>query len=302
MRNIINSIVLCACMAAASCVSTGDSLLHFVGKIPYKQKVYYTGFSDAQKGVTIGYAGAVYYIMDGQKWNKAENHSMCRFGLEMLPDGTCYSCGNGGQVMRSVDNGGTWQRVMSFGKSQPHHARFLSFIDKDRGMIASDKELAYTENGGQSWIALTAPGEKGIVCLSLCEKTDRSTIGFCIDGAGTMWKTCDFGKNWTRGKCPVTEGSIKASDFSPQSAMRFQPSGKGIFMGYVKQKDADKYKPVISTTNDFGETWKRGNLPADLSETNLNVFPTIYISFDGKYATLLKFPNPVSVYRIDAGA
>lgn len=84
------------------------------------------------------------------------------FGLEALPGGGAWTAGNMGHVRVSRDGGDHWTVAASFGRSEPRHARHLSFLDGRRGLIASQEELAITDDGGSPlkvpvFESLTAP-------------------------------------------------------------------------------------------------------------------------------------------------
>src|SRR5512140_1173960 len=116
-------------------------------EIPVSHKATVVAFQDDQHGITAGYAGTVYFTVDGGKtWLPGANRSRCRFGLETVP-GLAVTSGNGGDVRLSTDGGAHWTSATSFGHNEPNQARYLSFVDAKRGLIGAPDELGLTADG-----------------------------------------------------------------------------------------------------------------------------------------------------------
>lgn len=106
------------------------------------------GFITPDAGIMLGYKGEVHYTTDGgQTWPKAENSSLCIFGLEIVDAATAWHCGNGGDILFSNDGGKTWQDAGHFGDDEPNHCRYMSFLDGTTGWAASPFKLGMTSDG-----------------------------------------------------------------------------------------------------------------------------------------------------------
>jgi photosystem II stability/assembly factor-like uncharacterized protein len=200
--------------SAAGWAEVAHSAFNFQG--------YYAGFNNDQYGIVIGLAGQVEYTRDGgQTWNLAVNHSLCRFGLDIVDDNIAWHCGNGGNVGLSVDGGKTWTRMTNWGGSEPDgQCRYLSFADAASGWAATPQKLAQTVDGANSWQELPlAPSTTDILAVAFLSKD----TGYVLDTNLRLNFTRDGGATWTDTdlKGAVNAGVALTVAKSPLAAMRF---------------------------------------------------------------------------------
>jgi photosystem II stability/assembly factor-like uncharacterized protein len=244
-------------------------------------------FTDEKNGLTAGYAGAMYFTHDGGKsWQPASNSSACRFGLEAVP-GAAFTSGNQGHVRVSTDGGEHWTAAASFGRTEPNHARFLSFADPKRGLIATPTDLALTLDGGATWTRLELPEHAGLVAALSASDEGGALRLRILDENGALHESADAGKSWSAGKSPIHD-AVFGSTGAPWAAMRFH-GAEGVLAAFVEE-DAGVHGRMYRT-HDGGKTWVEEALPQGLA-AGAPAF-----SFDGKLLTLCN-GKTVRVYRL----
>lgn len=166
-----------------------------------KNKYFAAGYNNKDNGLTVGYAGAVYYTENaGEKWSGAGNFSACRFGLDYANDKIIYTCGNKGDVTKSTNGGVTFNKVTSFGDSEPNQCRSLSFCDENNGIIASRERLAITNDGAETWKELDPPSD--IVAIRMV----APDTFYIVDTEYSIFKTVDGGSTWEVTPMNLPEG------------------------------------------------------------------------------------------------
>jgi photosystem II stability/assembly factor-like uncharacterized protein len=277
---LIIGIFLCIFLSACSKWSVS-------AQAPVEQKVTLAGFQDPLHGITVGYAGQVYYSEDGGKdWNQAVNHSMCRFGLEIIDADTAIHCGNGGDVGVTTDGGKTWQAAAKFGGMEPYQCRYLSFADSKNGWIASAGKLASTNDLGGTWNEITLPqGIGGIKAIDL-----RSAMDGCIlDSNYILYFTNDGGKTWHNEKILVEGVNLnKKVARAPSDAMRFTDKNHGIII--TMATSGEDTRLIELNTSDGGKTWQSSEIPTAVYENS-----TLYLSKDTATLTIYDFADGIKV-------
>lgn len=278
----LSGILLLALGAAAPRATAAAWKL--AGEAPVTHKASVAAFVDEKNGMTGGYAGAMYFTQDGGKtWTPGTNSSACRFGLEARP-GAAWSAGNHGHVRASKDGGASWTSAAAFGNPLPGHARYLSFVDAKRGLIASPTLLALTTDGGESWTRLTPPAQlTAIAAIAISEEGGALRLRV-LDEMGDLWLSVDSGKSWTQAPSPLKD-PVMASMTTPWAALRFN-GAEGVLAAFL---DEGVPRGHVYRTRDGGKTWTEEQVE------KLQV-GTPNLSFDGR--TLVTFDTQaVHVYR-----
>lgn len=261
----------------------------FQGQV--EQPTTVAGFLDETFGITAGSAGEVHYTTDGgETWSKADNSSMCRFGLEIVDEQLAWHCGNGGHVRVSTDGGQTWQDVADYGPNEPNHCRFLSFLDAETGWAATPHQLGATVDGGASWIDVAPPeGIQDIAAIALRTTTD----GYLLDTAGNMFVTQDGGETWSPPSLGlIPEGKeLLLGGLAPAAAMRFLDADRGLVALSLKGEEGVE----ISTahTADGGQTWEQVSA--------VTTFGAPFLTHDGTLLTIVGLSNKITVLRHKGG-
>jgi photosystem II stability/assembly factor-like uncharacterized protein len=244
-----------------------------VQSLMYDFPINLAGFIDPDHGITVGYDGEVHYTTDGgQTWPRADNKSLCRFGLEIVDATTAWHCGNGGDIRISTDGGKSWQDASSFGDNEPNQCRYMSFLDAATGWAASPNKLGTTSDGGRTWTELSLPD--GIQKITAIDLRSPST-GYLLDSAGNLFTTQDGGKTWSAGSLGLGSGESLYLDTAPPSAMRFVSTQQAVVV--YTTKDLQLWS---AWTSDGGKTWQREQLE------KLGALLAIFLSRDGKILTI----------------
>lgn len=198
--------------------------------------------------------------------------------------GTVLVVGEHGLIMRSTDNGTTWQLP----KSNTYQTlRDVAFVNAGEALAVGDAGLLLrSEDGGETWTAAPIPDSNGTLdnltirgttvwmtshnrllrssdggktwgtalslpdtALDLSMVTEE--IGLMVAGDGTIYRTADSGKTWTSS---LTEPTTRFQ------AISCSPNGH---IGVAAGEKSRVYK-----TLDSGRTWRL----APVGDTVLNIF------------------------------
>jgi photosystem II stability/assembly factor-like uncharacterized protein len=252
-----------------------------------KHRTTVAGFFDETFGITAGSGGEIHYTTDnGKTWSKADNSSLCRFGLEIVDKQVAWHCGNGGHVRVSSDGGQTWQPVTDYGPYEPKQCRFLSFLDTDTGWAATPYQLGATTDGGTSWTEIVLPEDiQLIAAISL----RTPTHGYLLDTAGTLFATQDGGEKWSAtssGLIPQDKELLLAT-FAPAAAMRFPDANHGLII--MSLKGTGGTEVLAARTTNGGQTWEQETLPVK--------FGTPYLTRDATFLTIVGLSNKITMLR-----
>lgn len=185
-------------------------------------------FYDELSAVTVGYNGTTFYTEDGgETWTEASNQSLCRYGISRLSKDTIVSCGNGGENRISTDGGKTWDTYGTFPlvASEPH--QFIFMIDADTLWVGGKNALAYTSDGGQTYINVPLPEEINQVIAM--DFTTAST-GYLMGDDGYLYSTQDCGTTFTKASDPLAIDPL--INTSKSKSLVTVTNGQILFVNY----------------------------------------------------------------------
>ena len=200
--------------------------------------------------LSVGYAGEIHYYENSDTtWPRAENQSLCRFGLDFIDDNICYTCGNG-NITKSVDGGKTFVKKTDFVSKEL--STMISFIDENTGIVASKNLLGITKDGAETWSTIELPGKNDIICIKM-ESADQ----FCyIDAKLTIYLTEDGGQTWETLPLNLPEGE----DYMPvKKSLDIVAEGDGIYTIYCVQRSTKMIKSY--TTKDHFTSYTENIMP-----------------------------------------
>jgi photosystem II stability/assembly factor-like uncharacterized protein len=229
-----------------------------------------SGFHTDTFGLTAGPDDDVRYTTDGgQTWTKAASALHCRHGLEIVDEKVAWHCGNGGTRV-STDGGQTWQTVV------PSACPYLSFLEAQAGWAASPYQLQATADGGATWTNVTLPPTaQNIATVALRTAND----GYVLDIAGSLFVTVDGGKNWERRPLGLKSGEHLLTGASgPFAVMRFVDAQRGVVAF-----DLDDRTVWFAITQDGGQSWQRGEIPA---LRNQSYYYRLYLAREARLLTV----------------
>lgn len=244
-----------------------------VNNTSFEHKANKIAFYNKDYGITVGYSGEIHYTGDqGKTWPQAQNKTLCLFGIDIIDENFAFACGNGKNVTKTSDGGKTWNRVTDFGGTSPNQCQLLSFVDENTGLIASQNQLAYTSDSGNTWTELTAPVK--IMAIHLT----NTTKGYLIGTDRKLYITEDAGATWVAQELDI-KGFENGLTAISSCAFSISEDGSGILF-YL---DRDGVLNCFET-KDSSAAWTK---TAELKDTLENDKPCfLYLSRDAKYLTL----------------
>lgn len=148
-------------------------------------------------------------------------------------------------LVSRAQSGWSSTRVSSGGKD----LNAVSFVDSKRGWVAGDSGfLAYTDDGGTSWIERRLGVDHAINDIYFTNKDN----GFAL-ASGSIFESSDGGHSWR-----------EAHKFSPASfegavpelySLRFNGKKRGWVVGSASRDDAI-VNSILAITRDGGVTWQ----------------------------------------------
>jgi len=285
---ILLSIICCIFISCKTTQPTGwRSVIH---KSPLEKIVtyYHAAFDSSGFGVVTGFAGQIYYTTDAAaSWKLASSRSFCLFALE-INDAYVWACGDKGNVRVSKNQAKSFDIVKDFGRSDPHHCRFLSFVSVKTGWIASPYSLALTQDGGRNWTALILPEDCArIAAIDLFSEQE----GMLLDEKGTLYNTSDQGLTWRKLASTLKNYKLDLNIYKSSAlAMRFKDAEQGMIVAKLLQP----FSCAVLFTQNGGITWTQKNISTDHDYRK----SSIYLSRDMRTITLLDAENQtVSVFE-----
>jgi photosystem II stability/assembly factor-like uncharacterized protein len=271
--------------APAPAAAEDTSPWKVIQQMKVKHATTVAAFLDDTLGITAGYAGEVHYTADGgQTWPRAENASMCRFGVDIVNQNQAWHVGNGGNVRVSTDGGQKWTAVANL--SSGGISQFISFVDAKTGWAANRTTLWATADGGQKWTAVALPeGAKKLVEIALRTASD----GYLLDEAGVLYITQDGGQHWSSQALELKDGAMALIKEPHGAALRFFDADHGVIIASLAGGGSSKL--VALRTADGGKTWQK----EDISVPAL--IASLYLTHDGTTLTIFDATNQLTVLR-----
>jgi len=178
----------------------------------------------------------------------------CKIFLAMLV--AAYA----GAIICHSQNGWTMSRVTSGGKD----LNAVYFIDSKRGWVGGDGGfLAYTEDGGASWVEHRLATDHAVNDVYFVSK-DR---GVALTG-GSIFETADGGHTW-----------VEAHKFSPGEfagaspelySLRFNGKKRGWVVGSASRGDI-VVNSIMAITRDSGASWQVLKVPTNQELIHIDV-------------------------------
>ncbi|MDP9049684.1 MAG: hypothetical protein M3O31_03040 [Acidobacteriota bacterium] len=138
-------------------------------------------------------------------------------GIQTIGHGIAWASGTGGTVLRTTDNGNSWQLCAT-----PHGAEKLDFravqaFDAATAIVMSSgkgilSQLFKTVDGCRSWTLLfTNPDPDGFWdALQFSSRSDGYILGDPVKGVFALWYSHDGGKQWAH--APMQSGLEASAD------------------------------------------------------------------------------------------
>jgi photosystem II stability/assembly factor-like uncharacterized protein len=219
------------------------------------------GSTDAGNPAEIAYSddnGATWHLVDlptGDGDFVIESE-----GLFALDQNHIWAVTNAGYICFSDDGGLTWTAQESgvLAATGWNAIEFDEFNPNYGYVVGPSNEIAKTDDGGDSWNAVTGPAGKAAVSITALEVRDKNRVWIGYSD-GSLWYTEDGGATWLQRTLPVTATAIDDIEFAND------------LMGYLIYDYAGPHGGVLRTL-DGGFTWQAvADLPTNAGLTDLHV-------------------------------
>eukprot|EP00854_Cymbomonas_tetramitiformis_P002210 gene2210-2918_t len=189
------------------------------------------GFLDEQRGWVGGSYGTIIHSSDGgDSWvtqNNGLNTDVDILGIAAVPSsGAVFVVGTEGKVLRTTDDGGTWD-LLNTRTAQAVHA--VHFLNAEMGWIAGDLgHVLKTLDGGDTWL-IAGAGPDVVATVRTVHFVTNETGWFAGD-EGMLYHTTD-GETW-EGQTSCGEGNINHLHVDPVGLQAWTVDSHGVICGW----------------------------------------------------------------------
>lgn len=149
--------------------------------------------------IAVGQQGAI-VRRDAGEWKEQESPTTERlFSVAQDGNGFVIASGGFGAVLRSVDSGKTWEKLVIdwqelIGQSYEPHVYNVTVDSSGRAYMAGEfGMIARTDDQGKTWQALHS-GDASIFGLAFGERG----LAYAVGQSGTILRSRDGGESWTK--------------------------------------------------------------------------------------------------------
>jgi photosystem II stability/assembly factor-like uncharacterized protein len=163
-------------------------------------------FVDSAKGFAVDDKGNILATTDGGENWSVNKIPQQKFNSINVKASTYYGAGTGGAIIKSTDNGKTWEN--KFQAFTLFILRQLSFVDSKTaytcgGATSASDSLGYifkSTDGGTTWNAIDYNLKSVIYSFSM----PTPDIWYAAGGNNSLFKSTDAGKSWTKLTSPLS--------------------------------------------------------------------------------------------------
>lgn len=216
-------------------------------------------------------------------------------GLSVAVDGTIWASGTKGTVLRSTDDGRSWE-LRSIAGASTLDLRDVEAVSAQvaYAMVAgTDTARIYrTSDGGQHWIRQYDDVRKGVFLdgLAFWDRSHGIALGDPMDGHFLVLRTDDGGAHWTQLPEATAPGALpgEAAFAASGTAIAVGAGGRAwIGTGGVTGAAATAR---VFRSSDFGRTWEVSETPMPSGTASTGIFSLAFrdalhgVAVGGDYA------------------
>jgi photosystem II stability/assembly factor-like uncharacterized protein len=208
-------------------------------------------------------------------WNQQTSHTTERLrGVSAVSETVAWASGNKGTVVRTVDGGTTWARVV-VPDAGGLDFRDIEAFDADTAYVLSigpaDASRIYkTADGGKTWTLLfTNPDPKAFYdAIAFWDANSGLAVGDPVDGRFTVMRTADGGRTWT---------PVPAANLPPALAGDGAFAASGTCLAVQGMRNAwfgtgGAARARVFRSTDQGLTWNVADTPIMAGSASAGIF------------------------------
>jgi photosystem II stability/assembly factor-like uncharacterized protein len=175
------------------------------------------------------------------QWQNSQPYGFSLQHSLILDNGTILLFGEKSTILKSTDNGVTWERSVPDSLGGMRTIYSASFINNNTGYFCgAGGMIAKTTDGGANWTFLTSGVTTNLLEISFYD----DSYGFAGGSSAVLLKTTDGGQNWIQYPTSTTSGEIYRITFAPGT------NGTTVYLGSGVTTIGR-----VSKTTDSGNNW-----------------------------------------------
>lgn len=244
---------------SANCMAIGNpnNVKFLIRRTTDEGKSWETVFADSSLVIN----GKLYPFMD-------------LYDLDYPNKNLCVACGESPYIVRTSDNGGTWQKVLVTDTSQKLWS--VKMKDEKNGLACNRTNIVVTNDGALTWQKVPLPIIDSVTvrptrCQMLDEKNFVCISFYKVDYANGIYdyaicRTEDAGKHWSAFifRDEPEKGEFYFDSLRSQyvsncvNELNFTNKNEGLCIGH-RTTEANNFirKDIIYRTTDGGRTWQK---------------------------------------------
>jgi len=244
-------------------------------------------FISKTEAFSAGYDGATHYSIDGGKsWKNGANETVCRYAIDVMPDGKFVHAGRGGTVGISNDKGKTWSILPTL---LSDNVTLVSFSSEQEGYVVTKKSEIYnTKDGGVSWNPVKKPASSKFLAI----KSNNENEICLVDNKGNFLYSNNNGENWeTKPIISVEKCSFIEDYESCMASIQYADNNIKVAVLMPSSENNDGGVLIVSTSNNF-ESMKSEVIRSD----GVSFMSKVFIENSGQLITVNN-GNNAEAYR-----
>lgn len=211
-------------------------------------------------------------------------------GIHSIGNGVAWASGTEGTVLRTTDEGATWQRCTTPPDAEKLDFRGIQGFDQNTAIVMSSgkgdlSRLYKTTDGCKTWkLLFTNPDKEGFWdALLFNGRTYGTVLGDPVSGSFALFLTGDGGLHWMKQKANTLAASSENSAFAASNSNLFQQLGVTVFGtggaagAYVYRRIGtviclDECPPQDQNLDGRKDTWEKIAVPVGSKTGSSGIF------------------------------
>ncbi|MDP3830596.1 MAG: YCF48-related protein, partial [Ignavibacteriaceae bacterium] len=213
--NFVNKDTGWACGGSGAIIKTtngGEDWL--IAETPVTNLLLKIHSYNGQTVIATGYDGLILRSTDGGKnfvqvtSGVASGVTGDLWGLQMLNDTLGWACGNRNSLIKTTDNGLTWQILLTPGYTSDYWC--IDFLNESYGFIAANGKVLKTTDGGNNWEIIQAGDTRSLYTIDAIDSLHIAAAGGPF---GKNVYSSDGGFTWIQNANLIYENGVNSISF-----------------------------------------------------------------------------------------